>query len=282
MLGYHVSIDEAQSRGLSIFEYAPKDRGALALAAVARSSSPLARALRGAFRMSRIEDPRLRLDGIEPLEICPRSSTCARARPLRGRRDRRSAARSALVPPDAAPAATSRRGSAGPAPSRGRIDRWMGEDVLRARGARGAGGEGRALVRGAPARDAPLPRALPQLVPRAEQGHEHIPAAARRCSLRTTRATALDGSMVDARRAAAKRSAAAPGAIFDRFVSKLGPVAPLLRGRRRRDGEPREPHCAPAAGSARAGVPGRSRSIVKPVTQSYGCSTSTPASCARR
>ena len=35
MLGYHVRIDEAQSRGLSIFEYAPLDRGALALAAVA-------------------------------------------------------------------------------------------------------------------------------------------------------------------------------------------------------------------------------------------------------
>lgn len=35
VLGYHVRIDEAQSRGLSIFEYAPADRGALALAAVA-------------------------------------------------------------------------------------------------------------------------------------------------------------------------------------------------------------------------------------------------------
>jgi chromosome partitioning protein len=35
VLGYHVRIDEAQSRGLSIFEYAPRDRGARALAAVA-------------------------------------------------------------------------------------------------------------------------------------------------------------------------------------------------------------------------------------------------------
>jgi chromosome partitioning protein len=35
VLGYHVRIDEAQSRGLSVFEYAPEDRGALALAAVA-------------------------------------------------------------------------------------------------------------------------------------------------------------------------------------------------------------------------------------------------------
>ena len=35
VLGYHVRIDEAQSRGLSIFEYAPTDRGAQALAAVA-------------------------------------------------------------------------------------------------------------------------------------------------------------------------------------------------------------------------------------------------------
>jgi chromosome partitioning protein len=35
VLGYHVRIDEAQSRGLSIFEYAPRDRGAQALAAVA-------------------------------------------------------------------------------------------------------------------------------------------------------------------------------------------------------------------------------------------------------
>jgi chromosome partitioning protein len=36
VVGYHVKIDEAQSRGLSIFEYAPKDRGADALAAVAQ------------------------------------------------------------------------------------------------------------------------------------------------------------------------------------------------------------------------------------------------------
>lgn len=35
VLGYHVRIDEAQSRGLSIFEYAPNDRGARALAAIA-------------------------------------------------------------------------------------------------------------------------------------------------------------------------------------------------------------------------------------------------------
>jgi chromosome partitioning protein len=35
VLGHHVRIDEAQSRGLSIFEYAPRDRGAKALAAIA-------------------------------------------------------------------------------------------------------------------------------------------------------------------------------------------------------------------------------------------------------
>jgi chromosome partitioning protein len=35
VLGLHVKIDEAQSRGLSIFEYAPRDRGAVALAALA-------------------------------------------------------------------------------------------------------------------------------------------------------------------------------------------------------------------------------------------------------
>jgi chromosome partitioning protein len=33
--GYHVRIDEAQSRGLSIFEYAPKDRGAKLMAELA-------------------------------------------------------------------------------------------------------------------------------------------------------------------------------------------------------------------------------------------------------
>lgn len=36
VVGYHVKIDEAQSRGLSIFEYAPRDRGAAVLAAVAQ------------------------------------------------------------------------------------------------------------------------------------------------------------------------------------------------------------------------------------------------------
>ena len=36
VLGYHVRIDEAQSRGLSIFEYAPSDRGAQLLGALAQ------------------------------------------------------------------------------------------------------------------------------------------------------------------------------------------------------------------------------------------------------
>jgi chromosome partitioning protein len=35
VVGFHVKIDEAQSRGLSVFEYAPSDRGAKALAALA-------------------------------------------------------------------------------------------------------------------------------------------------------------------------------------------------------------------------------------------------------
>ena len=35
VLGFHVTIDEAQSRGVSIFEYAPRSRGAQALAALA-------------------------------------------------------------------------------------------------------------------------------------------------------------------------------------------------------------------------------------------------------
>ena len=35
VVGYHIKIDEAQSRGLSIFEYAPRDRGALVMAELA-------------------------------------------------------------------------------------------------------------------------------------------------------------------------------------------------------------------------------------------------------
>ncbi len=35
VVGFHVRIDEAQSRGLSIFEYAPRDRGAESMAALA-------------------------------------------------------------------------------------------------------------------------------------------------------------------------------------------------------------------------------------------------------
>jgi chromosome partitioning protein len=35
VIGFHVKIDEAQSRGLSVFEYAPSNRGAHALAALA-------------------------------------------------------------------------------------------------------------------------------------------------------------------------------------------------------------------------------------------------------
>jgi len=45
VVGFHVKLDEAQSRGLSIFEYAPGDRGARAMAALAeelelRGSAP--------------------------------------------------------------------------------------------------------------------------------------------------------------------------------------------------------------------------------------------------
>lgn len=36
VLGFHVKIDEAQSRGLSIFEYAPSDRGAQLIGALAQ------------------------------------------------------------------------------------------------------------------------------------------------------------------------------------------------------------------------------------------------------
>ena len=35
VIGYHVKIDEAQSKGLSIFEYAPRDRGAVVMAQLA-------------------------------------------------------------------------------------------------------------------------------------------------------------------------------------------------------------------------------------------------------
>ena len=35
VVGYHVKIDEAQSRGLSVFEYAPRDRGAKVMAELA-------------------------------------------------------------------------------------------------------------------------------------------------------------------------------------------------------------------------------------------------------
>jgi chromosome partitioning protein len=35
VVGYHVKIDEAQSRGLTAFEYAPRDRGAKVMAELA-------------------------------------------------------------------------------------------------------------------------------------------------------------------------------------------------------------------------------------------------------
>jgi chromosome partitioning protein len=48
VLGFHVKIDEAQSRGLSIFEYAPNDRGARAIAALAEELELRAPAQEGA------------------------------------------------------------------------------------------------------------------------------------------------------------------------------------------------------------------------------------------
>jgi chromosome partitioning protein len=49
VVGYHVRIDEAQSRGLSIFEYAPRDRGAKVMA-------ELAEELEQRGRLSALED----------------------------------------------------------------------------------------------------------------------------------------------------------------------------------------------------------------------------------
>jgi chromosome partitioning protein len=46
VVGYHVKIDEAQSRGLSIFEYAPRDRGARVMAELAEELELRAHALR--------------------------------------------------------------------------------------------------------------------------------------------------------------------------------------------------------------------------------------------
>ena len=44
VVGYHVRIDEAQSRGLSIFEYAPRDRGAKVMAELAEELEQRGRA----------------------------------------------------------------------------------------------------------------------------------------------------------------------------------------------------------------------------------------------
>jgi len=43
VLGFHVKVDEAQSRGLSIFEHAPRDRGAEAMAGIAEELEARAR-----------------------------------------------------------------------------------------------------------------------------------------------------------------------------------------------------------------------------------------------
>ncbi len=48
VVGFHVKIDEAQSRGLSVFEYAPRDRGAHALAALAEELEVRSPASQGA------------------------------------------------------------------------------------------------------------------------------------------------------------------------------------------------------------------------------------------
>jgi chromosome partitioning protein len=47
VIGYHVRIDEAQSKGLSVFEYAPRDRGARALAELAEELELRAHAAHG-------------------------------------------------------------------------------------------------------------------------------------------------------------------------------------------------------------------------------------------
>ena len=44
VVGYHVRVDEAQSRGLSIFEYAPRDRGAKVMAELAEELEQRGRA----------------------------------------------------------------------------------------------------------------------------------------------------------------------------------------------------------------------------------------------
>ncbi len=50
VLGFHVKIDEAQSHGMSVFEYAPRDRGAKAIAAIAEELEARERPRRSAVQ----------------------------------------------------------------------------------------------------------------------------------------------------------------------------------------------------------------------------------------
>ena len=56
-VGYHVRIDEAQSRGLSIFEYAPHDRGALVIRRARRGARAARRRRRAEARVMSDEPP---------------------------------------------------------------------------------------------------------------------------------------------------------------------------------------------------------------------------------
>ncbi len=79
VVGFHVKIDEAQSHGLSIFEYAPRDKGAKAMAALAeelesRERPRVARAPHGGAEARGRAEPTS-----EGLEAKPAGSSKARA-----------------------------------------------------------------------------------------------------------------------------------------------------------------------------------------------------------
>jgi 1-acyl-sn-glycerol-3-phosphate acyltransferase len=172
--------------------------------------------------MSRVEDPRLRLDGVEPLPVPAPAEAEALGRDPFAEDDSADPLLDALgfLPPPRP------RRARKPAPPRNVIDRWMGDEVVRRLDALAAVADEEGLS--APA----LRRAMPPFLALyrswfrvASEGHEHIPPDGP-AILVANHAGLLpfDGAMITLDVLLRTDPPRLPRAIFDRFVGKLPPV----------------------------------------------------------
>jgi 1-acyl-sn-glycerol-3-phosphate acyltransferase len=175
--------------------------------------------------VKRVDDPRLRLDGVEPLVPPAPAETHALGRDPFAEDEAADPLLDALsfLPP---PRPRPHREPPPPLRARGALERWMGEDVVRRLESLEASADEEGLSRAALRRALPPCLALYRAWFRvASEGHEHLPADGA-AILVANHAGLLpfDAAMVTLDVLLRSEPPRLPRAIFDRFVGKLPPV----------------------------------------------------------